>query len=209
MILDIHTHHQAPQPQGVISLRFQGECFELTEGQAYSIGIHPWDANIALSEKDWSNFLEIAQRPEIVAIGECGIDVSCKDIPMFRQLNLFKRQIEISEKLNKPMVIHDVKAHDMIIGLRKDLDPSNQWVIHGFRGKPQVMEMLLRSGCYISFGPLFNRDSLARMPQERILAETDESPCDISHVISQISEIKNKDMAEIIKINTLSFLKDS
>lgn len=206
-LTDIHTHHAAPQPAGVVSLRFAGEPFELLEGQAYSVGIHPWDSALELTDDDWKRFRQLAQRPEIVAIGECGVDLSGKGAPLFRQLNLFRLQVELSESLGKPLVIHDVKAHDIIVGLRRDLKPVQNWVIHGFRGKPQVAEMLIRSGCYVSFGALFNDKTPGAVPEDRILAETDESPLDIGEVISKLSEAIGRDMSGVISANTKTFLQ--
>lgn len=206
MIIDIHTHHAAPQPRGIVSVRFTGAQTELLPGQAYSVGVHPWDASMEMTAGRWEELEALAQRPEILAIGECGIDVAAGDAPMFRQLNAFRRQVELSERLAKPLVIHDVKAHDMIVGLRRDLRPQQNWAIHGFRGKPQVAQMLLRCGCFIAFGALFNDETLRMMPRDRILAETDESPMTIQQVIGRISSVLGVDMTESIEKNTARFL---
>lgn len=206
-ILDIHTHHAVPQPEGVVSLRFNGETYILTRSQAYSIGIHPWDSRTEFQEKDWELMMELAARPEIVAIGEAGVDLAGKGGALFRQLNIFKRQIELSEELQKPLIIHDVKAHDIIIGLRRDLKPKQNWVIHGLRGKKEVAQMLLKAGCYVSYGEQFNRDALLSTPEELILAETDESALDINEIIDKISLTMDKDMKEVIAENTRRFLE--
>lgn len=206
MILDIHTHHDAPQPHGIISLRFTGSGCELMPDQNYSIGVHPWDSDMELSDGFWEEFEALARMPQIVAIGECGVDVAAKRMPMFRQLNIFRRQVELAERLRKPMVLHDVKAHDIIVGLIRDLRPLQNHVVHGFRGKPQVAEMLLRAGCFISFGALFNPETLRNMPDDRILAETDEAPYTIEHIIERLSEARGKEMKETIERNTVRFL---
>ena len=190
----------------MISLRFGIDDTVLRPFQRYSIGIHPWDAGLTLSESDRQLFEETARREEVVAIGEAGIDLTRKDVPLFRQLNVFKSQIELSELIGKPMVLHDVKAHDLILGLRRDYKPVQNWAIHGFRGKPEVAKMLLDSGCYISFGEKFNPATLQYVPEDRILAETDEAPADIEFIISALSREKGKDLREIIVGNTARFL---
>lgn len=205
-LLDLHTHHEAPQPEGIIAIRFHGEKPDLWDGQAYSIGVHPWDTHEEITEEEWSLFEDIAGLPQIKAIGECGIDMSGKGGPAFRQLNIFKRQIEIAEKLRKPVVVHDVKAHDMIVGLRRDLKSRMNWAIHGFRGKPQVADMLLRAGCYLSVGIKFSSEALRQIPADRLLAETDEAPVDITEVISLISDVRGSDMRDVVAKNLQTFL---
>lgn len=204
MILDIHTHKPFPQPQGVISLRIREgeEQPALDVGQLYSAGIHPWDS----AESDALGAVEsFCSQPQVVAIGECGVDI-LRGGPMFMQLNLFRRHIELSERIGKPIVVHCVKADDIICGLRRDLRPAMPWAIHGYRGKPSAAAQLLKSGCYISFGEHFNIDTLRSVPEERILAETDESELSIDAIISRLSEAAGRDLRPAIAANTLRFL---
>lgn len=207
MILDIHTHHPAPQPYGVVSVRFGADIPDLMPGQLYSIGLHPWDTGLELTADVWQTLEAVASSPQIVAIGESGIDIAAKGAPLFRQLNIFRRHIEMSESLKKPLIIHNVKAHDMIVGLHKELKPSQNWAIHGFRGKPQVATMLLRAGLYLSFGERFNPESLRCMPLDRILAETDESQLDINMIMARISEARGEDISDAIAANSRAFLE--
>lgn len=208
-ILDIHTHHAAPQPQGVVALCISGENRnpEIDGSQRYSVGIHPWDTPLSADyDREWETVEKLASQPEIVAIGECGIDLTPKGGPLFRQLQVFRRHVELSERLRKPVVIHDVKAHDVIVGARRDLKPTQPWAIHGFRGKPQVAEMLVRAGCMLSFGAEFNPATLKAVPPETILAETDESPLDITEIIARLSAAYGSDLTGVILENTGRFL---
>lgn len=203
--LDIHTHHAAPQPQAVVATG--PKDFNPLASQLYSIGIHPWEANNLPSNLDWADFELVASLPEVVAIGECGIDkLKLPGIPLFKQLIVMTRQIEISEKLKKPLVIHDVKAHDVIVGLKRDMEITQKWVVHGFRGKPTVAKMLTDAGIYLSFGEKFNPDSLPVVPRRLILAETDESPLSIEEIIKNLSVAAGEDMTSLIARNTATFL---
>ena len=201
--LDIHTHHPAPQPLGVVSCSMSD--YSYFENQLFSVGIHPWDSIKEPSPKEWEEFESLASLPCICAIGECGID-KLKGGPLFRQMIIFKRQIDLSEKLQKPLIIHDVKAHDIIVGLRRDLQPSQNWLVHGFRGKPTVAKMLTDCGIYLSFGEKFNPEALLSTPSSLILAETDESPLDILEIIFGISSVLGFDATELIAGNTSNFL---
>ena len=201
--LDIHTHHEAPQPLAVISAT--PDTFSPVEGQLYSLGIHPWETNSMPNKEDWRKFEELASLPCVVAIGECGID-KLKGGFMFQQLIVMQKQIEISERLKKPLIIHDVKAHDVIVGLKRDLNPVQNWAIHGLRGKPTVAKMMVDAGIYVSFGDNFNPKSPAVVPSELILAETDESSLDIQTVIALLSANLEKEMTPQIALNTARFL---
>lgn len=206
-ILDIHTHHSAPQPAGVISLRVreETESLILAAGQAYSVGIHPWDTASDDIESHIDLLDRLAGAPEVVAIGECGIDLNIGG-PLYRQLTLLRHQVELSERLSKPLVLHNVKGSDILLGAHRDLKPSQPWAIHGFRQKPEAAEMMIRAGFYLSFGEAFNPLTVAAVPEERILAETDESELPIEEIIARISAARDKDMTTVIAANTAAFL---
>jgi hypothetical protein len=199
MILDIHTHREAPQPEAVVSV--DPLDFDPVAEQLYSVGIHPWNTAEAPTEEMWRRLETAVRSDSVVTIGECGID-TLKGGPMFRQLTVMKRQIDLSERIGKPLIIHDVKAHDIITGLRRDLKPRQPWIIHGFRGKPQLASMLTAAGCFISFGEKFNPETVRSVSKEWILAETDESALSIEDIIRRLEEARGEPLLEIIAGNT-------
>ncbi len=205
-ILDIHTHKPAPRPEAVVAV--SPESFLPLEGQAYSVGIHPWDTVSEISPDLWLRLENACGDSQVLAVGECGIDL-LKGGPLFRQMQVFRRQAELAESLCKPLVIHCVRAHDIVIGIKKELKPRQNWVIHGFRGKPTVARMLLDAGMWLSFGPRFNPDSLEVTPLDRILAETDDSDLSIDDVIGLMSESKETLSPETIAGNAAVFFTPS
>ena len=93
------------------------------------------------------------------------------------QLRFFERQIELSETLQLPLIIHLVKAQDELLRLHKLYHPTCPWVIHGFRGKAPVATQLLEKGIYLSFGRHFHPESLTlALEQKRAFLETDDLP---------------------------------
>lgn len=203
MILDIHTHKPAPYPEGVISL---GNIdMPLVEEQLYSVGIHPWDTAGEITEDTFTKLEKLAENKQVVMIGECGVDPN-KGAPMFRQLQILKRQIDLSERLKKPLILHCVKSADVIMGLKRDLNPSQNWIIHGFRGKPQQARQLTDKGIYLSFGEKFNAETVMEMPDGMILVETDDSILTIEEIIGKLSQAANRDLTPLIKDNTLQVL---
>lgn len=211
MILDVHSHREAPYAEGVVSLRVKDTEADapLLEGQAYSAGIHPWDSVDTVmretSEEIWRRLETIAEDGRVLAIGECGIDIP-KGGPLFRQMQILKRQIDLSERLGKPLILHCVKAADIIMGLKRDLQPRQPWIIHGFRGKPELARQLTDKGIFLSFGEKFNPDTIASMPGNMLLAETDESAMNIEEIIGGLSGAAGKDLTPEILSNTAAVL---
>ena len=82
--------------------------------------------------------------------------------------------IEISENRELPLILHIVRAFPEIIALKKQLSPKQPWIIHGFRGKPQLASELLRHGFYLSIGEKYNPEAVAVIPRDRLLLESDE-----------------------------------
>lgn len=92
------------------------------------------------------------------------------------QTALLRIHYELSETLRKPLILHIVKSFPEIIALRKQWKPTQPWIIHGFRGKPQLARELLAHGFHLSYGKKYNPASLAITHASRLLRETDEMP---------------------------------
>jgi len=202
-ILDIHTHHAAPQPEAIVCV--SPEDFNPIEGQWYSVGIHPWETLNGITDETWALFEKACAHPQVLAIGECGID-KVKGGPLYLQMQVMKRQIDLAERLRKPLVIHNVHAHDIIIGLKKDLKPKQNWMVHGFRGKATVARMITDAGIWISFGPTLNGASVPAVPVSLLLAETDDSDTGIHSVVTRLSSLCGKDLTDTIALNSSAFL---
>lgn len=206
MIYDVHTHHPAPQPEGIISV--DAETWSPIEDQFYSVGLHPWRADITSVSLDMLR--QAACHPAVVAIGECGLDAS-RGAPMYSQIMTFKECIKIACEVGKAMIVHDVKSHSQLITMHKEYSSNLAWAIHGFRGKPSVAKILIDAGFYISFGAKFNPLALSIVPQNRILAETDEAETSIESVMDALAKVRTDvdNMRELVAENTHRFLNHS
>lgn len=155
------------------------------EGQLYSVGVHPWDTGVF----DPQLLRREASRSDVVAIGETGLD-KLRGLPMSEQIARLKTHILLSEQLGKPLILHCVKGYAGLIGLKRKLRPKQLWIVHGFRGKPQLYEQLSREGIYVSLGERFNEATAQLIPDDRLLIESDESPEDISQIAARIAEVR-------------------
>lgn len=172
-MIDIHTHQ--PNPDSVYNLSLEEiytACYP-DLNQPLSVGLHPWWVTLDW-EKDFKQVERWAQSAQVRWIGETGLD-KLKGPSLSLQKEAFLSHIRLSENTGKPILIHCVKAIDEILQIKKETKPKQLWIIHGFRGKPQQMQQLLKAGFHISFGPHFNRESLLSCPPEFRHLETDDS----------------------------------
>lgn len=154
-------------------------------GRLYSAGIHPWNAG-RWTAGDLELLTALAGRPEVVAIGETGLDSARAGADTEAQRELLMRHIELSERAGKPLLLHVVRQFNEIMALKRQLKPRQAWVIHGFRGKPELARQLIRAGFYLSYGERFNAGAVAVTPPERMLAETDESELGIDEIVRRL-----------------------
>ncbi len=181
-MIDCHTHHH--RANAVIDIDPIDSLVHLRRGFLYSVGIHPWNV-FRVDDRALRLLRALAAEPQVLAVGECGIDLKIRDrldCPiataseiLARQTSLLEFHFDLSESLRKPLILHIVKAFSEIINLRRIWKPSQPWIIHGFRGKPQLASELVRHGFHLSFGAYANPDSVAATPSSRALVETDES----------------------------------
>lgn len=186
MYIDIHTHHST-HDNGVTGIV---NCDATAIGSSpASIGIHPW--NITDRWKEDFNYIKMAAgKAEVAAIGECGIDKVKSPASIEVQREVLKVHIELAEKVKKPLIIHCIRGAEEIISLHKESSPKQAWIIHGFRGKPQLATQLLREGLFLSYGEKFNSESLAETPLGRLFIESDTSDKNIKEIYTAIASVK-------------------
>ena len=150
--INIHTHtlKSGDNLIQIVNLELETPC---PEQGYYSYGIHPWALDKADFQVDeaLNKLKENLQQPQVIALGEAGLDKMHK--ASFEQQNkLFERQIDLSEALQKPMILHDVRSHNEIIALRKKHKAKQPWIVHGFSGTEQDVKQLIGQGIYLSVG---------------------------------------------------------
>lgn len=184
MLIDAHTH-QADSHIGVISV--EPDRFDPRPGQYYSVGIHPW-STLTVGDDDFRLLEAAARHPQVVAIGECGID-RLRGADVERQRIIFERHIALSEQLRKPLIVHEVKASDIVLALHAQLRPACRWMRHGARFGVRQAEQYVRHGIYLGFGANRNEQTLQSVPRRLILLETDDTPWQIvAHPLALTAE---------------------
>jgi len=150
--VDIHTHTAKSDDDLVQIVNLNLDQPRPEQGY-YSYGIHPWEADKAdfQMETALQHLEERLTNPNVLALGEAGLDKMHK-ANLEQQVELFERQIELSEALQNPMILHDVKSHNEIIALRKKHKAQQPWILHGFSGTEQDIKQLIGQGIYLSVG---------------------------------------------------------
>lgn len=163
-VSDIHTHN----PRATDAIINLEPGMEMRPDALYSVGWHPWWSS---PQMQWVE--ELAANPQVAIIGECGIDKLRGVGDTDAQLALTRAHAELAERVGKPLLLHIVGAWNEIMALRRRMRPAQPWIIHGFRGKPQLAAQLVRAGFHISLGPGANPLTAAAIPPDRLLHETD------------------------------------
>ncbi len=171
---DIHSHDKSLATQGntVVNI-LPGE--KIMTGGHYSVGIHPWDSEKPVTLRTLKSLVAMARNEQIVAIGECGFD-RLRGADMEKQRQIFDFHARLAERYNKPLIIHSVKANDELIAAIRRHRPSVEWIIHGFRGKPELARQLIREGFSISLSSKYNPTVAQIIPTEKLYHETDSQP---------------------------------
>lgn len=197
MIIDVHTHNKT-QKNAIINIDI--DKFNPIENLFYSIGIHPWNIEKTDREKQFEKIYQTAKtQPQIIAIGECGLDSKIKT-PIKIQEEIFEKHIELSEQLHKPLIIHCVRCSNEILRLYRKHKPQQTWIMHGFRSNSNVLRPILtESDIFISIGEKFNREALNSIPEERLLIETDESTLSIKEICALVASERNQTTEKLQK----------
>ncbi|MDO4496727.1 MAG: TatD family hydrolase [Bacteroidales bacterium] len=172
---DIHTHH--PNRNDAL-LSLSPEKAMAGYSLPFSLELHPWQASPALIEQFRQAAETLQSAPNLLAIGECGLDNKCgTSLPL--QTEAFREALSAARRLQLPVIIHCVGYWaEMMQSVREVLGPSypHPIIIHGFRKGPQLAQQLLKAGFSISLGQHYNAAVRTLIPEDRLYFETDENP---------------------------------
>ena len=195
--IDIHTH-QSKSDTLIQILNVFAQNLPFNEDvNFFSAGLHPWHLGL-VDVDECLHSIELASvKKNMLAVGECGLDRSTTSDFAIQEL-YFRKQIEISEKRHKPLIIHCVRAFPDLIRIKKETRSTVPWIIHGFQGNQQTTLQLIRNDFYFSVGePLLTnqlkREILTILPTDRLFFETDESKTSIREIYLLASQLLNND----------------
>ncbi len=164
-----------------------------------TVALHPNDAPVIALEKGEraldeaiAEIAELAKEDVVRAIGETGVDFfrTSEEGRAFQEKS-FRAHIQIANKLNKPVMVHDRDAHLDALRILDD-EKAQQVIFHCFSGDKEFAQELVKRGWYLSFAGTCTfknaqslRDALQVTPLENVLSR---NRCSISypHAISRL-----------------------
>ena len=203
--IDIHTHSpgHAENVIQIINLFPEQLIPQLAAHFFYSVGWHPW----YLNKENNDAFLKIVsyggRRPEILAIGECGLDRLSETLFDY-QIEVFTQQALIAEKVQKPLLLHCVRSANEIIKLKKEIKPKMPWIIHGYNSNLITGRELIRHGLYISIGidllkDISNaKDFLPEIPLDRLFFESGDVDIHVGNIYKEGASILNIELLTLM-----------
>lgn len=144
-------------------------------------GFHPHIAK-DVSDADLEAQAGLAREPEVVAVGETGLDYNRNFSPAADQLRIFEQQLELAVDTQKPVFLHQRDAHEDFVRILRQYRPRLAGgVVHCFTDTGQALADYLELDMYIGITGwicderrgLELQSLVRRIPDERLLIETD------------------------------------
>lgn len=189
-------------------------------------GVHPHNAS-TVDAHTRGELRNLAQAPEVVAIGECGLDYDRDFSPRSQQRAAFEAQLELAVELQKPVFLHQRSAHDDFERILRNARPKlTGGVVHCFTGDARELDCYLELGLCIGITGficderrgLHLRELVRRIPPERLMVETDapfllprdlkgvtgrrNEPAYLPHVARSVARYAGRDEAEVRRTTT-------
>ncbi len=190
-------------------------------------GVHPHDARHCTPDTI-RELRTLAERPEVVAIGECGLDYNRDFSPRPVQDRWFEAQIQLACELKKPLFLHERDASGRFVEILSAYkDQINKAVVHCFTGTGDELDRYLKMGCYIGItGWICDerrgthlRELVRRIPLDQLMLETDapfltprdmrpkppdgrNEPAFLPHVLNTVAKAIGKPASEVAAATT-------
>jgi len=210
--INLHSHRK-PQSneEFVIQNAYHFMDEEKADDLLYSVsaGIHPWQLKEDFSLQI-NQLTKLASCKNVIAIGECGLD-RIKGPAIEIQLDAFRAQIALANRVNKPMILHLVKTYSDILAFAHLM--KTPWIVHGFKGNGIEAENLLKKGARLSFGPRLLTDEIMQViftsiPLDCIYLETDTKPVLIDEMYQKAALLRNLEIDDLRTSIWLNFVRD-
>jgi TatD DNase family protein len=190
-------------------------------------GIHPHQARTA-SASVYDQLRSLLARPEVVAVGECGLDYARDLSPRDQQRSCFEAQLELATHVKKPVFLHEREAHEDLARALAHFRPRLAGgVVHCFTGDRRALERYLELDLFIGVtGWICDerrgrhlRELMRLIPEGRLLVETDapyllprdmssrpvsrrNEPAFLRHVATMVAACRGESLAELASHTT-------
>lgn len=240
MIIDSHVNLHAPQfdedreaviararEAGVglmVEISDKLSTFEATHGLAMAhddiwctVGVHPHEAK-DYADLTAGHLAELAGRPRVVGIGECGLDFHYDLSPRDTQQSVFRVHVEAARLTGLPLVIHTREADEIMSSILREEHASRpfKFLMHCYTSGPELARLAAELGGWFSVSGIATfkaaeevRAIIRDMPADHIIVETDcpylapvphrgrrNEPAYVTHVLDKLAEIRGWEKRE-------------
>lgn len=193
-----------------------------------SVGLHPHEA---ATEEDVSadRIVALSDHPDVIGVGETGLDYYYEHSPRERQQESFRNHIEASRRTGLPLIVHARDADDDIVAVLREEYEAGPFpgLIHCFTAGPELARAALEIGFLISISGIVtfkkaeNVHAAAReVPLDRLLVETDSpflapvphrgkrcEPAFVARTAAAIAELRQIDPSRLAEATTDNFFR--
>lgn len=185
----------------------------------FSVGLHPWWIETFIAKYSGHHTAQSALRSAIekdsyhkrcIALGECGLDKNI-ETPLNVQQEFVDIHCELAVSLDKPLIIHSVKTHDLMFNVVKK-HGVHRGIIHAFSGSAEQALAFCRLGLGLGVGGTITyeranktREAIKRAPLEHLVLETDapdmplhgkqgerNSPCYLPQIAQTLADLRGE-----------------
>ncbi|MFC3034285.1 TatD family hydrolase [Pseudoalteromonas fenneropenaei] len=192
-------------------------------------GVHPHDAK-SVSANYLQHLSQLLSRPEVVAVGECGLDFNRDFSPRDQQEKVLREQLALAQSLQLPVYLHERDASETMLKVLQDYRVHG--VLHCFTGNHSALMGYLDYGLHIGItGWICDerrgdklRTLLPEIPLERLLLETDapyllprtlrpkpksgkNEPAYLPEIASQVATLLGTDLAHLQQQTSANFYR--
>ncbi|WP_312782130.1 TatD family hydrolase [Brevundimonas sp.] len=146
-----------------------------------TVGAHPHEAKDHV-ELTADELVALAQRPRVIGIGECGLDFHYDLSPRDEQAAVFRQHIDAARRTGLPLVVHTREADDMMAAILREEHAKGPFklLMHCYTSGIELAETAAELGAWFSVSGIATfkaaedvREVIRRMPEDRIIVETD------------------------------------
>ena len=197
---------------------------QFPEQVCYTLGVHPHNAS-KVTASDWTRLVQLAARPGMVAVGECGLDFLRNLSPQDVQLQVFEQQLQLACELKLPVYLHERDAftqqYKLLTQYRNSLVGG---IAHCFTTHREHLNAYLELDLYIGItGWVCDpkrgddlRDAMTALPLNRLILETDapylfpknlrprqrnNQPAFLPSIGEQVAELKQCSLEEVARVS--------
>lgn len=175
-----------------------------------TVGVHPHVAD-QFDQRTPDGIRRLAEDRAVVAIGETGLDFHYENSPRQCQIESFRAQLQLAEQLGLPIVVHSREADRETASLVREFSGRVSGVLHCFTGSDELLEVGLDADWYVSFSGIItfssyeNAGQILRVPDDRLLVETDSpylapvprrgrrnEPAYVAHVLERLATARDE-----------------